>query len=161
MHFQRVTAFAMAVALAAPLSAFHETRNPARTGIAAAVIAEMNRERATHGLKPLRINDTLSAAAVDRIDDMFGKHYFAHVSPDGVQPWKWVQRRGYNYREIGENLAVGYPNAFSVVDGWMHSPGHRANVLGTHFAEVGVAVAPGSPERGFRGPTVVALYGER
>src|SRR5690349_20554932 len=121
----------------------------------------MNRERIANGLQPLRINPRLGLAADDRITDMFSKHYFNNVSPDGLQPWSWVDRRGYRYREVGENLAVGYPTAESVVDGWMHSPGHRANVLGSDFEEVGVAVAPGSPQRPFSGPTIVALYGEQ
>jgi len=163
MPIQRVPAFLLAVALATPLSAFRETRSPGRTvnGMAAAVVAAMNAERAENGLQPLRINDELSLAASDRISDMFRKHYFSHVSPDGLQPWSWAERRGYDYRRIGENLAVGYPAAAEIVDGWMHSPEHRANVLSRAFDEVGVAVAPGSPTRPFRGPTVVALYGER
>jgi uncharacterized protein YkwD len=92
---------------------------------------------------------------------MLDKHYFSHVSPDGVAPWNRVDQRGYYYREVGENLALGYRSADSVVDGWMHSPGHRANVLGARFREVGVAVSPVSPTSGYRGPTVVAIYGER
>jgi uncharacterized protein YkwD len=131
------------------------------TGFESAVVQEMNRQRAAFGLAPLRINSRLEAAADDRITDMFDKHYFSHTSPDGIQPWNWVEQHGYDYREVGENLAVGYPSAESVVDGWMHSPGHRANVLSSKFDEVGVAVAPESPTRGFRGPTIVALYGER
>jgi len=131
------------------------------TSFEAAVVEEMNRQRATFGLPPLRINSRLEAAADDRITDMFDKQYFSHVSPDGIQPWSWVEQHGYDYREFGENLAVGYPSADSVVDGWMHSPGHRANVLNRNFEEVGVAIAPESPTRGFRGPTIVAIYGER
>jgi uncharacterized protein YkwD len=157
MHHQRLTALALAFALAAPASLFAEPR----TGMADAVVVDMNRERAAHGLKPLRINSQLSDAAVDRIADMFSKHYFSHTSPDGIQPWIWVEHRGYDYREFGENLAVGYPNADAVVDGWMHSPAHRANVLSRNFDEIGVAIAPESPTRGFRGPTVVAIYGKR
>jgi len=125
------------------------------------VVKAMNRERAAHGLAPLDLNARLEAAADDRIADMFEKHYFSHVSPDGIQPWNWVDQRGYDYREVGENLALGYRSADSVVDGWMHSPGHRANVLGAHFREVGVAVVDSSPTTGYRGPTVVAIYGER
>ncbi len=135
---------------ARPVSTFEE-----------AVIHAMNRERAVYGLEPLRINSRLSLAAGDRINDLFAKHYFDHISPDGTEPWTWVEKRGYDYREIGENLAVGYPSASAVVSGWMHSPGHRANVLGRDFDEVGVAIAAGSPTRGYHGPTVVALYGER
>jgi uncharacterized protein YkwD len=126
-----------------------------------AVIAAMNRERAAHGLRPLRVNTRLSLAADDRIADLFSKKYFNHVSPDGMQPFVWAQRRGYNYSVIGENLAAGYRSATGVVDGWMHSPGHRANILGRDFDEVGVAIAGGSPVGGYGGPTVVALYGSR
>ena len=159
MRFRRCTAFLAALAVTLPLFAFHEKLPP--PSLAEKIVVEMNRERASHGLRPLRVNDELSEAAVDRIDDMFTKHYFNHVSPDGIKPWTWADKRGYNYREFGENLAVGYPTAAAVVDGWMHSPGHRANVLKPVFDEVGVAVAAAAPERRFTGPTVVALYGER
>ena len=93
--------------------------------------------------------------------DLFAKHYFNHVSPDGMQPFVWAERRGYDYSAIGENLAAGYRGATSVVSGWMHSPGHRANILGPNFDEVGVAIADGSPVRNYSGPTVVAIYGTR
>ncbi len=128
---------------------------------AEALIAAMNRERAALGLPPLRANQELSLAARDRIGDMFAKHYFSHVSPDGIDPFTWADRRGYDYTEIGENLAVGYRSAGGVVDGWMQSPGHRANILKADFDEVGIAVAAGSPTRPYAGPTVVALYGVR
>lgn len=132
----------------------------ARTGGPAsvdAIVHAMNRERAAKGLRPLRLNGTLSAAAGDRIDDMLSKRYFDHVSPDGIQPFVWAKRRGYDYRTIGENLAVGFGGT-SVVTGWMNSPGHRANVLGAAFDEVGIAVSSTAPLRGYNGPTVVALY---
>ncbi|HWW62290.1 MAG TPA: CAP domain-containing protein, partial [Thermoanaerobaculia bacterium] len=76
-------------------------------------------------------------------------------------PFTWVDRRGYDYRVIGENLAVGYRTSGTIVDGWMHSPGHRANILGSSFDEVGIAFADGSPVRGYRAPLVVVLYGAR
>ncbi len=197
MHFQRLTAFAVALALASPMSLYADSRTRQRTdmlalaadlervlgrghveihgrpveagtatsrstsGFEEAVVEAMNRQRAVAGLSPLRINSRLALAADDRIGDMFAKHYFNHVSPDGLQPWAWVEKRGYNYHEVGENLAVGYPTAEAIVDGWMQSPGHRANILGRAFDEVGVAISTGSPQRGFAGPTVVALYGER
>jgi uncharacterized protein YkwD len=158
-----------ALGLAAPLSLFAETRAPrrtervldARSSIEEAVIAQMNRERAANGLQPLRVNLQLALAAEDRIHDLFARHYFNHVSPDGMQPFVWAQQRGYDYSVIGENLATGYPTATSVVDGWMHSPAHRANVLGRDFDEVGVAVAAGSPVSEYGGPTYVVLYGSR
>ena len=181
----------VAAAMAAPMSLFAETRSARRTelqGLADelsrvlgsgrvevagrtaapqqssmedAVIAAMNRERAAYGLRPLRVNTRLALAADDRIADLFSKKYFNHVSPDGLQPFVWAQRRGYQYSVIGENLAAGYRSATGVVDGWMHSPGHRANILGRDFDEVGVAIAGGSPVGNYRGPTVVALYGSQ
>jgi uncharacterized protein YkwD len=187
-RFQRLISFAVAVVFTVPLSAFDESRRVQRTDLRQladdlsralgsgdveiegvehttnafddAIIAAMNRERAAHGLRPLRLNDQLTLAAEDRTRDMLAKHYFDHVSPDGVDPFKWAERRGYDYREIGENLAVGYGSAAAVVDGWMHSPGHRANILGAHFGDVGIAVAA-SPVRGYGAPLVVALYGTR
>ena len=131
----------------------------ANVGTAAdAIVAAMNRERTSRGLRPLRLNDRLSLAANDRMGDMFAKNYFAHVSPDGLQPFVWAKHRGYRYRLIGENLAVGYRGT-AVVDGWMRSPGHRENILQRGFEEVGIAIANGAPQRGYRGPTVVAMYG--
>jgi uncharacterized protein YkwD len=126
-----------------------------------AIVAAMNRERAAYGLPPLRLNSKLSLAAQDRITDMFDQRYFAHVAPDGTQPFVWLARHGYAYRTAGENLAVGYGTAGRVVGGWMNSPGHRANILGSGFDEVGVAIASGAPLRGYAGPTIVAIYASR
>lgn len=147
----------------APGSASASTPAPSvmRTTTAAETLVDaMNRQRAAHGLGPLHLNSKLSLAASDRIGDMFAKRYFAHTSPDGIEPFEWVQHRGYRYRLIGENLAVGYRGT-AVVDGWMRSPGHRENILQRGFDEVGIAIADGSPRRGYKGPTVVAIYGRR
>jgi uncharacterized protein YkwD len=161
---QRFLAVAVVVACCAPFSlrAF-DTDGPIATPAskaAASILAAMNRERAARGLAPLRLNERLCAAARDRIADMFTKRYFAHLSPDGIDPFSWVIRHGYQYLFAGENLATGYSGT-SVVDGWMHSPGHRRNILGADYTEVGIAIADGSPTRGYGGPTVVALYGSR
>lgn len=134
---------------------------PVSSGYAESIVAAMNRERAAHGLGPLRLESRLSLAAEDRVGDMLRKRYFDHVSPDGVEPFTWVSARGYRYRLIGENLALGYRTSQSVVTGWMNSPGHRENILTGGFNEVGIAFAGESPQRGYRGPLVVALYGRR
>ncbi|HEX7154525.1 MAG TPA: CAP domain-containing protein [Thermoanaerobaculia bacterium] len=128
---------------------------------AEALVASMNRERAAHGLGPLRLNSKLSLAAEDRVDDMVAKRYFDHVSPDGINPFTWVEKRGYRYRAIGENLATGFNSADAVVGNWMRSPGHRQNILTKNFDEIGIAVTTGGPVRPYRGPLVVALYGTR
>ena len=178
-RIQRLTVLALAFALAFVPSTFADVSQlerdmarvfgkrapagapePAPHSSAGAIVEAMNRERAAHGLGPLRLNSALSEAAGDRIDDMFAKRYFAHVSPDGIKPFVWASRRGYRYRLIGENLAVGFAGT-RVVDGWMRSPGHRENILQRGFDEVGIAIAPGAPQRGYKGPTVVAMYGRR
>lgn len=137
------------------------TRSDREAVSARALVDAMNRQRAAYGLGPLRLNESLSLAATDRVADMFEQRYFAHVAPDGTQPFVWIHRRGYHYRTAGENLAVGYTTADRVVGGWMRSPGHRANILGRSFEEIGIAVANGAPLRGYGGPTVVALYASR
>lgn len=142
------------------------TTSPGREGVvtrlsAGMLVDAMNRERAAHGLAPLRLDRRLSMAAEDRIDDMFKNSYFDHVAPDGTQPFVWAGRRGYNYRTMGENLAVGYRTSANLVEGWMGSEGHRKNILGSRFEEIGIAISAGSPSRQFAGPTVVALYGSR
>jgi uncharacterized protein YkwD len=158
---KRLIALVVAIALSAPLVAFDRRVTAAGSPIEISIISAMNRERAARGLRPLQINLELTEAANDRIDDLFAQHYFAHVSPQGLQPFVWAERRGYDYRAMGENLATGYAMPREVVDGWMHSPGHRANILGRDYDEVGVAVAAGSPVHAGGGPTVVALYGAR
>lgn len=132
-----------------------------RSSYAESIVAAMNRERAARGLGPLTLESRLSLAAQDRVDDMLSKRYFDHVSPDGVNPFTWVRKRGYRYDLIGENLALGYRSSQSVVSGWMNSPGHRANILKDGFDEVGIAFSDTSPMRGYGAPLVVALYGRR
>jgi uncharacterized protein YkwD len=160
---RKLVSLVVALAVSASLFAFDATHHAVvvRGMSAEALVAAMNRERAAAGLAPLRLNETLCAAADDRMHDMFAKHYFNHISPDGIDPFSWADRRGYNYRAIGENLAVGYPTASDVVYGWMHSEGHRENVLGRDYNEIGIAIADSSPARPFHAPTVVALYGKR
>jgi uncharacterized protein YkwD len=157
---KRLIAVVLAIVISAPLLAFDTRVAAGISPVEISIISAMNRERAAYGLPPLRINVELTEAANDRIDDLFAHHYFAHVSPQGLQPFVWAERRGYDYHAMGENLATGY-SPREVVDGWMHSPDHRANILGRDFNEVGVAIAPGSPVHAEGGPTVVALYGGR
>jgi len=160
--FKRLSSIVVVLALAFPLSVSAETRFRQRTALTPeAVVAATNRERAAYGLPPLQLNEKLTLAANDRVRDMFAKHYFEHVSPDGISPFSWVDRRGYRFREVAENLAVGYRTAYSVVDGWMHSAGHRKNILTRAFGDVGIAIADASPDAGYSGPLVVALYGGR
>jgi uncharacterized protein YkwD len=123
-----------------------------------ALLQAMNEQRARRGLPPLHRNVRLDAAAGDRINDMFEFRYFAHVAPDGTEPFVWVRQRGYRYTRVGENLAMGQRAARQVVEQWMASPGHRDNILG-NYRDAGIAIASGVPTGRSRGYTFVAMYG--
>jgi uncharacterized protein YkwD len=160
-RLQRFAALALPLVLATPLStsadvpaASRAARAPSRE----AVLAEMNAYRQERGLPPLAFDARLGAAAQDRLRDMFEQGYFDHTAPDGTSPFAAVRRRGYRYAAVAENLAAGQRDAREVVEQWMRSRGHRANILGD-YEDAGIAIAAGSPTGRTRGYTFVALYG--
>jgi len=107
-------------------------------------IAETNNQRIENGLSALKENAKLDAAAKAKAQDMFKNQYFEHVSPSGRGPADLAKSVGYDYLIIGENLALGnFENDKKLVDAWMASPGHRANILNGKYAEIGVAVEKG------------------
>ncbi len=111
----------------------------------AGIIANTNAQRATNGLGPLAEDATLDAIASLRLDDMFAKQYFAHVAPDGSSVTTVAKTVNYEYLTIGENLALGnFAGDKGVVDAWMGSPGHRANILNIHYTKIGVAAKKGT-----------------
>jgi uncharacterized protein YkwD len=112
-----------------------------RSGIS----SDTNAARAENGnLPPLAENTTLDDIAQIRLDDMFEKQYFAHVSPASSSAVTVAQAVGYDYIELGENLALGdFVGDQGVVTAWMNSPGHRANILNTHYTQIGVAARQG------------------
>ena len=104
------------------------------------IIYWTNKYRAENGLPVLTRNSLLDEAAGKKVQDMFAKQYFDHVSPDGVAPAELILSAGYNYRYTGENLAMGdFTDEKALVDAWMASPGHRANILNKNYSEIGVA----------------------
>lgn len=108
------------------------------------VFEETNRERLHNNLPALTKNTALDAAASAKLQDMFSRQYFAHESPSGRNAGDLVKEAEYEYINIGENLALGdFTNDITLVLAWMNSPGHRANILGTRFTEIGTAVARG------------------
>ena len=109
-----------------------------------AVINLTNNARAVNGLPALAENQLLDAIAESRARDMLEKQYFAHVSPTGQQASDIAQTIGYRYKIIAENIGSGdfYTNQ-KIVDGWMQSPGHRANILSPEVQEIGAAVLKG------------------
>lgn len=113
--------------------------------VKAKVIAETNAQRYNNGLLPPLIeNVKLSEAAKAKANDMFKNQYFEHVSPDLVDPGQLVKNFGYAYIVAGENLILGnFESEKEMVQLWMDSPGHRANILNDRFTEIGVAVVKG------------------
>jgi uncharacterized protein YkwD len=104
-----------------------------------------NQIRAANGVGALALDGTLVAAARQRAQDMASKNYFAHTSPSGETAFSIIDGYGYVYAIAGENIARNnYPQSQTVqvaMDGFMNSPGHRANILESRFTRVGVGVA--------------------
>lgn len=93
------------------------------------------------GLSALSLNSKLNVSAQMKLDDMFVMGYFEHTSPRGVVLGDLIQEENYEYIVIGENLALGnFSSGSEIVDEWMKSPGHRANILNSQFTEIGIAV---------------------
>jgi len=111
------------------------------------VLAWTNKNRKTDGKPDLVLNDKLTEMADQKLSDLFAKQYFEHQSPTGVGPGDLAQQAGYDYIVIGENLALGNFNGDkALVDAWMASPGHRANILNARYQEIGIAVGKGTFE---------------
>jgi uncharacterized protein YkwD len=116
------------------------------------LLTAVNRFRAAHGLRRLRPSARLRAVAARHSAEMAQFGYFGHASPDGTAFWRRLARyypsRGYRSWSVGENLEYGSPalRAAEVLEDWLRSPPHRANVLSRRFRDGGVGavfVAPG------------------
>lgn len=108
----------------------------------AGVIKWTNVQREKYGLPLLKENKILDAMADKKVQDMFEKQYFAHKSPSGVGVDNLAEKFGYKFIAIGENLALGnFENDEILVQDWMNSPGHRANILNSRYQEIGIGVA--------------------
>jgi uncharacterized protein YkwD len=114
----------------------------------------LNAERARHGLRPLRLHARLARAARGHSEDMARRDYFDHTSPTGADFVDRVRRAGYlrgaGRWRVAENIAWGTGSLSSpraITRAWMHSPGHRANILDGSYREIGIGVATGARAR--------------
>ena len=107
------------------------------------VVALVNQERAAYGLSPLTLSADLSDGARLKSQDMRDNRYFDHNSPTYGTPFEMMGSLGITYWAASENIAMGYRTAEAVVDGWMNSPGHRANILSDKYTEIGVGHVDG------------------
>lgn len=107
------------------------------------VVALTNAERAKQGLGPLKMNWELQRLARVKSEDMRNRNYFDHQSPTYGSPFNMMKSFGINFSSAGENIAAGQQTPESVVDSWMKSPGHRANILKAEYTQIGCGVAIG------------------
>jgi hypothetical protein len=132
-----------------------------------ATLCLINAQRTAQGLKPLGADARLQAAAAAFARDMVDRRFFDHVSPGGGTMMDRLHAAGWNPGgswSAGENIAwgggsLGTPAA--IVDAWMHSAGHRANILNGTFTQIGLGIAAGAPQAGVTGPaaTYVTDFG--
>ncbi|MEV7088158.1 CAP domain-containing protein [Streptomyces sp. NPDC093085] len=115
----------------------------APTSAAAAVLSLVNQERAKVGCAALKADASLNALAQAFSDDMAARGFFDHTDPDGNTPWDRAAKAGVKNLG-GENIARGQATAEAVMDSWMNSEGHRANILNCDYTRLGVGVHTGS-----------------
>ena len=122
------------------------------------IIRLTNEKRAQSGLGALRYNPNLTQAAQAKARHMIDNDYWAHVAPDGTEPWKFFTDAGYRYRYAGENLARDFSNPSAVVEAWMASPSHRDNLMSTKYIDIGIGITEGDLS-GADTTIVVQLFG--
>lgn len=115
------------------------TAEPQPPSQAEAVIDLVNAVRSDVGCAPLAVEEPLEDAAQLHAEDMSERSYMDHVNPEGMDPSARAAAQGHD-GGVGENIAMGYPDAEAVMDGWMSSPGHRANIENCDYQTIGVGL---------------------
>ena len=164
---------ALALLLAAPAAAGAcknagaSPENAGKPALVRATLCLLNAQRARHGLGALRLNSDLSTAARRHSRAMVSKRFFSHTSPDGTTFLDRIKATGYlsgaRSWNVGENIAYGSGSLStprSITRAWMHSAGHRANILSSEFRSIGIGVASGTPV-GSNGGTYTTDFGRR
>ncbi len=120
----------------------NETQNPgggsSSLSQASQILSLVNAERAKNGLSPLKLDSRLTQAAQVRAKEQ--EQSFSHTRPNGTQFYTAIKEAGVSYKGAGENVAMGQKTAQEVMNAWMNSPGHRANILNKNFTTLGVGV---------------------
>ncbi|MFF5029475.1 sigma-70 family RNA polymerase sigma factor [Streptomyces collinus] len=139
-----------------PTAAATPDATPTSSDTVDQVVALVNQQRATAGCGPVTEDPQLEKAAQGHSDDMAARNFFEHTNPDGADPGQRITAAGYRWSTYGENIAKGQQTPQSVMDSWMNSPGHRANILNCSFKDIGVGV-----HRGSGGPWWTQDFGAR
>ncbi len=133
------------------------------------VLNSMNAARYAQHVSLLQMDPQLSDAAVEKLNDMNTRGYFAHYAPDGTSPWTLMQTHGYSFKDAGENLAEEFTSIQGLmyqqcqqpisaaletpkICGWMNSPAHAENIMKPSYRDVGIAIGGGK---------VVVFFGSR
>ncbi|WP_313890795.1 CAP domain-containing protein [Psychrobacillus sp.] len=105
------------------------------------VVNLTNKERAKAGLKALQMDTKLTQSAQAKSQDMKNKNYFSHTSPTYGSPFDQMKSFGVTYKSAAENIAMGQRSATEVVNAWMKSPGHKANIMNPSYTHIGVGLS--------------------
>ncbi len=148
LHHEALLSYVLLLAVFNLGIRYFHTRLPDVLGYATDIrieelLSQTNAKRAEAGLEPLTLNSALSQAAAAKASDMFANNYWAHNSPAGKTPWDFILAAGYRYTLAGENLAKNFQTSGGVVDAWMNSPTHRANIMKAGYREIGFAIVNG------------------
>ncbi|WP_235560918.1 CAP domain-containing protein [Bacillus sp. FJAT-28004] len=115
------------------------------------VLKIVNSERAKSGLQALSMNEPLSKMALVKAQDMINNNYFDHNSPTYGSPFDMMKQYNITYSYAGENIAKGQPTPQQVMNDWMNSPGHRANIMKSNFTKIGIGYYKGAWVQEFTG----------
>jgi uncharacterized protein YkwD len=127
------------------------------------LLSATNSARSSSGIAGLSLNSKLNASAQAKANDMAARNYWSHNTPEGSQPWVFIDAQGYAYLKLGENLAAGFSDEQATINGWMASPAHRENLLDPAFVDVGFGFANNPDYTSASGgpmTIVVAHYGK-
>ena len=125
--------------------------NQGDSAFAEQVVNLVNQERAKQGLGALSSDSLLTKVALDKAKDMYNNNYFDHNSPTYGSPFNMMKSYGVKYSYAGENIAKGQRTPQEVMNAWMNSSGHRANILGGNYTKIGVAYYNGEWVQEFTG----------
>ena len=109
----------------------------------AQLVALINAERTQRGLNAVSVSPLLMQEAEAHSQDMIDRNFVSHTNPDGQDPGDRLDSAGYDWLTYGENIGAGQTTAQDMLDGWMNSSGHRANLLNANFTEIGVGYVTG------------------
>ncbi len=141
------------------VSAYHPVWAQSLLGKEIEIVRLTNDLRQKQGLSQLTISNELNISAQAKASDMAVNSYFGHVDKNGNRMSYWMIMAGYNYLRAGENLAKGFSDPEDLIEAWVNSPTHYANLVNTHYQEIGVGVAQGYIDGRFT-TFVVQHFGE-